>query len=336
MPMALIPETQLHARGEPDKRFRLLEVVRVRMRERRYSPRTEKAYIYWLRRYIRYHGRRHPRDLGAEQVRSFLSHLAMTERVSASTQNQALAALSFLYGRVLGMPFDRIDGIAPAHSTRRVAVVLSQREVRALVAALPERLRVCALLMYGAGLRLTECLALRIRDVDFDRQEIVVRLGKGGKDRRTPLPERAVALLRAHMRWVRGVWRRDWGAKVEVAGVPDSLRRKYPRAGFDWPWQYVFPATRTFDGADGRRLRHHMHASLLQRQVALAARRVGFAKRVTCHTLRHSFATHLLESGADIRTVQELLGHTDLRTTMRYTHVLNRGGLSVRSPADAL
>jgi integron integrase len=269
-------------------------------------------------------------------VRAFLSHLAVTERVSASTQNQALAALSFLYGPVLGAPFGRIDGVVPAHTRRRVALVLSKQEVRRLVGAIPERLRVCALLMYGAGLRLTECLALRIKDVDFDRHEIVVRDGKGGKDRRTPLPERAVALLRAQLRWVRGVWRRDWGAKVEVTGIADSLRRKYPRAGFDWPWQYVFPATRTFEAADGRRMRHHMHASLVQRQVALAARRVGFAKRVTCHTLRHSFATHLLESGADIRTVQELLGHTDLRTTMRYTHVLNRGGLGVRSPADAL
>lgn len=334
--MPLIPEAHLGARAEPERRYRLLEMVRRRMWERRFSVRTERAYMLWIRRYIRFHGRRHPRDLGADAARAFLSDLAVKRRVSASTQNQALAALVFLYGPVLGQPLGRVDGIAAAHTRRRVPVVLSAREVRALLGALTDPERLCAQLLYGSGLRLSECLGLRIKDVDFDRFEIVVREGKGGKDRRVPLPERAVPALRAQVRWARGVWDRDRRAAVEPTGIAESLRRKYPRAGQDWPWQYVFPATRMFVDGSGRRLRHHLHPSLVQRAVAQAARRVGFSKRVTCHSLRHSFATHLLESGADIRTVQELLGHTDVKTTMRYTHVLNRGGLGVRSPMDRL
>ena len=303
--------------------------------ERRFSPRTAKVYVYWIRRFIRFHGRRHPRDLGVEDVKSFLSELAVRERVAQSTQAQAMAALAFLYDAALAQPLGRIEGYTPGRQPRRVPVVLSKQEVRRLIAELEEPIQLCAQLMYGSGLRVIECVSLRVKDVDFDRFEIVVRSGKGGKDRRVPLPDRAVPGLRAAIKRTRQLFARDFGARVGTTGVTESLLRKYPGVNSDWRWQYVFPASRTFERS-GQRWRHHLHASVVQRSVALAGRRAGISKRVTCHSLRHSFATHLLESGSDIRTVQELLGHTDVRTTMIYTHVLNRGGLGVRSPADAL
>jgi len=310
--------------------------VRGRMRELRYSRRTETAYLGWIRRYVLFSDRRHPRDLAEADVRRYLSHLATERGVSASTQNQALAALTFLYDVVLRRKLERIEGIAPAHRSRRVPVVLSQREVLTLLRHLRPPHRLCAALMYGSGLRVAECMALRVKDVDLDRREIVVREGKGGKDRRTPLAERCAAPLRRWLAAQQRIHRLDERGAVAMTGLGEALERKYPGAAREWRWRYVFPATRTFRDSTGQRRRHHLHESVLQRAIRDAAVAGGLGKRVTSHALRHSFATHLLESGADIRTVQELLGHTDVRTTMIYTHVLNRGGLGVRSPADLL
>jgi integron integrase len=331
-----VPPDHLGFDEQPERRFRLLESVRRQMRVRRYSPRTERSYVQWIRRYVIHHDRTHPRELGAEAVRAYLSHLASVERVAASTQNQALAALLFLYDVVLQQPLERIEGIQPARRSRHVPVVLSQHEVRALLDQLHSPHALCVALMYGSGLRVSECVSLRVKDIDVDRREIVVRDGKGGKDRRTPLAESCLGPLQ---KWMVVQGRRavaDQRARVHTTGLPTALERKYPGASLEWGWQYVFAAARTVRAPDGRMRRHHLHESVLQRAVKDAARSAGLAKRVTCHSLRHSFATHLLESGADIRAVQELLGHTDVRTTMIYTHVLNRGALGVRSPADAL
>ena len=331
-----IPVSHLVPPGDPARRFRLLESVRFQLHARRYSARTEEAYVAWIRRYVVHHGRRHPRDLDAVSVRAFLSHLAVVEHVAASTQNQARAALLFLYDMVLKVPLERLEDIAPARLSRYVPVVLSQREVRALLDRLRQPVRLCAALMYGGGLRVLECLALRVKDIDLDRREIVVRAGKGGKDRRTPLAESAV---RDVERWLAGQAPRyaaDRRGLVFTDGLSEALRRKYPNASGEWRWQYVFPATRSYRDADGVRRRHHLHESVVQRALKVAAGDAGLVKRVTCHSLRHSFATHLLEGGADIRTVQELLGHSDVRTTMIYTHVLNRGGLGVITPGDRL
>lgn len=306
------------------------------MRERRYSSRTIDAYLFWIRRYILFHDRRHPRDLGEPEVSRYLSHLATDVGVAASTQNQALAALTFLYDAVLRQPLSRMDGITPARRPRRLPVVLSQREVRELIAHLPSRLRLCAMLMYGSGLRVSECMSLRVKDVDLDRREVIVRGGKGDKDRRTPLAERCVAPVRRWLGQQRSLHLADRRDAVGMTGLGDALERKYPGAAREWVWRYLFPASRTFRDAGGVRRRHHLHESLLQRAIKDAAHAAGIDKRVTSHTLRHSFATHLLESGSDIRTVQELLGHTDVRTTMIYTHVLNKGGLGVTSPVDRL
>lgn len=313
-----------------------MEVVRRRLRERRYSVRTETAYVFWIRRFIVANGRRHPSELGEPEVARFLSSLALRDQVAASTQNQALAALVFLYAHVVRRPLARVDGIVPAHRPRRVPVVLSQREIRGILRQLEHPYRLCAELMYGSGLRVSECVRLRVKDVDLDRRELVVREGKGGKDRRTPLARSAVRPLAAQIESERRRFADDARAGVGTTELTEALLRKFAGADRDWRWQYVFAASRTFRGADGRRWRHHLHETALQRAMRGAVSAAGIGKRATCHSLRHSFATHLLEAGADIRTVQELLGHTDLQTTMQYTHVLNRGGLGVRSPADAL
>jgi integron integrase len=313
-----------------------MEIVRRRLRERRYSARTEEAYVHWIRRFILENGRRHPSDLDEADVARFLSTLALRDQVAASTQNQALAALLFLYAHVVGRPLARVEGVVPAVRPRRLPVVLSQREVRGILRELEDPYRLCVELMYGSGLRVTECVRLRVKDVDLDRRELVVREGKGGKDRRVPLAETSVQPLAERIDREQRRFHADARAGVGTTGLSESLLRKIPGADRDWRWQYVFAASRTFPSADGRRWRHHLHETVLQRALREAVRAAGIAKRATCHSLRHSFATHLLESGADIRTVQELLGHADLRTTMIYTHVLNRGGLGVRSPADAL
>ncbi|MGH7634910.1 MAG: integron integrase, partial [Gemmatimonadaceae bacterium] len=322
--------------AEPEHRVRLLEIVRRRLRERRYSPRTEEAYVHWIKRYIVFNDRRHPRDLAEEEVRGFLSSLAADDHVAASTQNQALAALTFLYGEVLDRPLTRIEGATPAKRSRHVPVVLSENEVRAILRHLSEAPRLCAMVMYGGGLRLMECMSLRVKDVDIDRRMLVLRDGKGRKDRRAPLADACLPTLARVLAERAAEATLDRRARIHTTGISEAMIRKYPNVELDWRWQYVFAARRSFVDAGGIRRRHHLHESVVQRAFRDAVSAAGIAKRATCHSLRHSFATHILEAGADIRTVQELLGHRDIRTTMIYTHVLNRGGLGVQSPADRL
>jgi len=331
-----IPLAHLTGPPDPERRLRLMEIVRRRLRERRYSPRTEEAYVYWIRRYIVHHGRRHPRELAEPEVAAFLSTLAVNERVAASTQNQALSALLFLYDAVLARPLARIDDIAPAKRSRHVPVVLSESEVRRLLAQLDEPFRLATMLMYGGGLRLLECMQLRVKDVDCERHELTVRDGKGDKDRRVPLAEACVAPMTTLLNARRRQFESDRRRKVRTTGLSPSLARKYPNAELEWRWQYVFAARRTLVDRAGAIRRHHLHETALQRAFRDAVVAAKLTKRATCHSLRHTFATHLLEQGADIRTVQELLGHSDIRTTMIYTHVLNRGGLGVKSPIDRL
>ena len=335
-PNPLIPSQHLLGPPDPERRLRLMEIVRRTLRERRYSARTEEAYVHWIRRFILANGRRHPSDLGPDEVRAFLSDLAVREGVSASTQNQAMAALSFLYARVVRRPLVPMDGIAPARRSRHLPVVLSQPEVRAIMARLGDPQRLCVALMYGSGLRVLECVSLRVKDVDLDRREIVIRGGKGDKDRRTPLAQSCVLPLRQLLASAAPRMAADRRDRIGTTGLSDAMLRKFPDADLDWRWQYLFAASRAFVAHDGRRQRHHLHETVVQRAFRAAVSGSGIAKRATCHSLRHSFATHLLESGTDIRTVQELMGHTDLRTTMIYTHVSNRGGLGVRSPGDDL
>lgn len=336
MPRPLIPESHLGALAQPERKYRLMEQVRRAMRERRYSPRTEEAYAAWIRRYIIFSGRRHPADLDEADVRRFLSDLAVSQRVSASTQNQAFAALAFLYRAVLQRPLTPALDIVPAQRPRRLPVVLSPLEVRSVLERLRDPERVVVSLLYGSGLRILECVSLRVKDVDFDRREITIRGGKGGKDRRTPLAESVVPDLKRILRGSHETWRLGRRRDIRTTGIEGALIRKFPGAETEWPWFYVFPATRTFLDPSRVARRHHLHETQVQRAVKQASAEAGLGKRVTCHSFRHSFATHLLESGSDIRTIQELLGHSDVRTTMVYTHVLNRGGLGVRSPADSL
>jgi len=335
-PLPLVSASQLSGSGEPERRFRFMEVVRRVLRERRYSARTEEAYVYWIRRFIVENGRRHPADLSEADVARFLSMLALKEQVAASTQNQALAALRFVYAHVLRRPLAEVSDIAPAHRPRHVPVVLSREELRAILRRLRPPHDLCVGLMYGGGLRLSECLRLRIKDADLERREIIVRAGKGDKDRRTPLAERCVRPLQEWIERQRTRFARDRHSGIAPTGLTDALRRKYPAVDQDWRWQFVFAARRTVLAPDGRRLRHHLDPSVLQRAFVAAVRESGISKRATCHTLRHSFATHLLESVADIRTLQELFFFNDTATTEIYTHVLNRGGLGVRSPLEDL
>ena len=316
----------------------LLGRLRAAVRLRHYSPRTEQAYVAWVKRYVVFHGRRHPETMGEPEVQAFLTYLAERGRVSASTQNQATAALLFLYEAVLRRPLRvAADGVVHAKEAQRLPVVLTRAEVGAVVRELRGVPRLVALLLYGSGLRLHECLRLRVKDIDFERGEIRVRQGKGGGDRVTTLAVAVRAALEEHLARWRARHARDTALGGGRVALPGAFERKAPGTAAEWAWQWVFPAARTHpDAASGERRRHHVHPSAIQRAVREAVQRAGIAKRATCHTLRHSFATHLLESGYDIRTVQELLGHHDVRTTMVYTHVLNRGGLGVRSPADML
>jgi len=330
-----IPLPHLTAPPDAERRFRFMEIVRRSLRERRYRRRTEAAYVYWIRRFIVFHGRRHPRELGEVDVQRFLVALTVEQELSGSTQNQALAALVFLYDHVLKRPLRPI-AIPAARPSRHVPVVLSEREVRMVLEALAEPYRLCAMLMYGSGLRLLECLSLRVKDLDLDRREIIVWGGKGDKDRRTPLAETCMAPIERQFERERRRFDGDTRRDIRVSGISPALLRKYPGADRQWRWRYLFGARRTFVGDDGVRRRHHLHESMMQRSLQRAVAKADIAKRATCHTFRHSFATHLLEHGSDIRTVQELLGHSDVRTTMIYTHVLNRGGLGVRSPIDRL
>ena len=316
---------------------RLLDRVRAALRTRHCSPRTEKAYAGWIRRFILFHGKRHPAEMGAEEITRFLSALAIERNVAASTQNQALSALLFLYKEVLEQELPWLGEIVRAKTPVRIPVVLTRDEVQAVIAALDGPVRLAALLLYGAGLRLLEAAQLRVKDVDFARHQITVRAGKGAKDRVTMLPAAVARDLAKHLETVRDLHAADLRAGAGWVELPWALGRKYPNAGREWIWQWVFPATRTYlHRESGQRRRHHLHESVLQRAVREAVRSKGIPKRATCHTFRHSFATHLLEDGADIRTVQELLGHRDVSTTMIYTHVLNRGPAGVLSPADRL
>jgi integron integrase len=316
---------------------RLLDRVREAIRTRQYSRRTEKAYVRWIKRYIFFHDKRHPAEMGASEATAFLTSLAVDQNVSASTQNQALSALLFLYREVVDVELPWLDDVVRARRPQHLPVVLTREEVRAVLQRLDGVARLMAVLLYAAGLRLLECCHLRVQDLDFATNQIGIRDGKGHKDRVTMLPASAKAALAAHLAHAREQHQTDLARGAGWVELPNALMRKYPNAGRDWGWQWVFPATRFYtDRVTGQRRRHHLHESVLQRAVKDAVRRAGIAKPATCHTFRHSFASHLLEDSHDIRTVQELLGHADVSTTMIYTHVLNRGPAGVRSPADAM
>ena len=313
----------------------LLEVAREQMRVRHLSYQTEKTYLQWMRRFVAFHGRRHPRELGAAEVQAYLTHLAVKRGVAPSTQNQALQALLFLYKRVLNIELPWLDEVVRAGQAKHVPVVLSRAEVTAVLEHLAGHYWLIASLLYGSGLGLAECLRLRVKDLDLDRKELIVRDGKGGKDRITVIPLTLVADLRGHIAKLNAWFHRE--RKLEHPGVslPTALARKYPAAATSWAWQYLFPSSGICGDRYGSgRVRHHVHPKSVQRAVQRAVRLARVAKPASCHTFRHSFATHLLESGYDIRTVQELLGHSDVKTTMIYTHVLNRGGRGVLSPLD--
>jgi integron integrase len=314
----------------------ILDEVRRVVRTLHYSARTERAYVYWARRFALHYARQ-PADMGADEIRSFLAHLAVNERVSASTQNQAACALAFLYRRVLRRDLEGLQDIERAKAPRRLPVVLTRAEVRALLEHLGGAPRLVCCLLYGAGLRLGECLSLRVRDVDFERNELMVRGGKGAKDRVTPLPAAARAELVAHLERVRRVHAQDLTRGRGRAPLPGAVAGRNPAAAAEWMWQYVFPASSSYvDPRTKLEHRHHLHETVVQKAVAHAVRLARLTKPATPHSLRHSFATHLLEAGTDIRTIQELLGHADVSTTMIYTHVLSPGRRTLRSPADLL
>jgi len=317
--------------------MRLLDRVRTAIRLRHYSPKTEEAYVGWVKRFIVFHEKRHPEEMGAGEIEAFLSALAVQRHVSASTQNQALAALLFLYKEVLGKQLEWIEHAVRAKRPERLPVVLTRQEVQAILGCLSGVYRIVGSLLYGSGLRLGEAAKLRVKDVDFNRNEILVRDGKGQKDRVTMLPETVKQPLLSHLEGVRALHKHDIAEGAGRVVLPDALVRKYPNADREWSWQFVFPASSRYrDRVVGIDRRHHLHETAVQRAMKAAVRQSGVAKPASCHSLRHSFATHLLENGYDIRTVQELLGHRDVSTTMIYTHVLNKGGRGVRSPADAL
>jgi integron integrase len=316
---------------------KLLTQLRRCLRVRHYSRRTEDVYVAWVKRLVRANGMRHPVELSEGQIGAFLTGLAVEGRVSASTQMQALSALLFFYREVLGRPVGHLEGLVPARKPRRLPVVLTRVEVRRVLEQMGGASRLVAALLYGAGLRLLEGLSLRVKDVDFGLRQVMVRGGKGDRDRVTVLPGAVVPALEAHLATVGEVHARDVQRGAGRVELPGALARKFPAASGEWEWQWVFPAMRRYrDGVSGEWRRHHLDPSVVQRAFRAAVGKAGLSKRATCHSLRHSFATHLLEDGYDIRTVQELLGHRDVSTTMVYTHVLNRGGRGVVSPADRL
>jgi integron integrase len=318
--------------GQPPK---LLELVSITIRARHYSRRTEDSYRRWIRRFILFNGKRHPLEMGERDVTRFLSHLATDRKVSATTQNQALSAILFLYREVLGKDLGWLDGIVRAKRPQKLPVVLTHGEVLEVLSLMRGTPLLMANLLYGSGLRLSECAGLRVKDLDLERGEITVRNGKGSKDRVTLLPVSIKRTLIGHLSRVREQHKNDLRRGRGSVALPEALSRKYPGASREWGWQWVFPATRFYrDAESGEYRRHHLHETVLQRAVKEAVRAAGIPKHATCHTFRHSFATRLLENGYDIRTIQELLGHRDVSTTMIYTHVLNRGGRGVRSPLD--
>ena len=313
----------------------LIEAVHAAFRRLHYSPRTEEAYVHWIRAFLASQPGRHPRELGAPEITTFLNHLAVERRTSASTQNQALCALLFLYRRVLDVPMPDLHGLERAHRPAHLPAVLGRREVAALLEHLVPPFRLIAELLYGSGLRLMEALALRVKDIDLDRRQIIVRRGKGNQDRAALLPAITRDALRAQLELVADRHRAEEIAGRGEVDLPHALRLKLPKAASSLAWQYLFPASRPCsDPATGHPVLHHLHESAMQKAVVTAARAAGIDKRATSHTLRHSFATALLESGTDIRTIQTLLGHKDVRTTMIYTHIVDRGPLGVVSPLD--
>jgi integron integrase len=319
------------------QRPKLLNQVRQAIRARHYSPRTEETYVHWIKRFILFHNKRHPAEMAEKEIARFLSSLASDSHVSASTQNQALNAILFLYREVLRKEIGYVDGVIRAKRSHRLPVVLTRQEVKSILGVLGNSDWLMVMLLYGAGLRLMECLQLRVKDIDFASNEIVVRAGKGDKDRHTMQPAAVKEPLAKHLEAIKRQHQRDLEGGMGRVTLPNALERKYPNAGKEWGWQWAFPATSHYaDRVTGERRRHHLHESVLQKAVKEAVQKAGIAKPATPHTFRHSFATHLLEDGYDIRTVQELLGHRDVSTTMIYTHVLNRGGRGVNSPADRL
>jgi len=320
--------------------LRLLDAVRTALESRHYSRRTVVAYVGWIRRFVHFTGARRWAQLEvmtAADVSGFLTYLAEDEHVSSSTQNQAMAAISFLYEKVLEVELEELGRFVQAKNPKRLPVVLNVDEVVSLLDQLEGVPKLMAGLLYGSGLRLMECCRLRVKDIDVDRLEIIIRRGKGAKDRRVPLPRKMADGISRQLEWIREQYDADVAQGAGWVELPDALSKRSESAGQSWPWQWVFPATRHYqDPLTGQRRRHHLHETVLQKAVTQAAAVCGISKRVTCHVLRHSFATHLLESGYDLRTIQELLGHSSVATTMIYTHVLNRGGLGVRSPMDML
>jgi integron integrase len=314
---------------------RLMDQVRETLRVHHYSIRTEQSYLHWIKRYILFHDKRHPRDMGKQEIATFLTHLAVKQNVSASTQNQALSAILFLYKKVLNIEPDWIEGVVRAKRPRRLPVVLKRDVVMKLLNQMRGSRKLLAFIIYGSGLRLMEAVRLRVKDVDFAYGQLVIRAGKGDKDRVTVLPESLHEPLKEQLKLARRYYELDRQEASPGVEMPHALERKYPNAGKEWPWYWVFPAkNRSIDPRTGVVRRHHIYEKTLQRYIKQAARNMGLPAPVTVHTLRHCFATHLLENGYDIRTVQELLGHKDLNTTMIYTHVLQKGGLGARSPLD--
>lgn len=314
---------------------KLLDQVRDLMKLKNYSPNTIRIYTEWMRRYILFHNKQHPVELGADHVRSFLNYIVQSMNLSASAQNQALNAIVFLYKHVLQVDLGPIGETLRAKRTKRLPTVLTRNEVRSVLDAIEGKPKLVASLLYGAGLRLNDGIMLRVMDLDFEKKEITVRHGKGDKDRRSMIPDALIPQLQKHLQQVRQLHKKDLAEGYGRAPLPNALVRKYPNADREWGWQWVFPAsTRYQDPTDSIWRRHHLHKSSIQKAVRQATRITDIPKKVGCHTFRHSFATHLLEDGYDIRTVQELLGHKDVKTTMIYTHVLNKGGLGVKSPLD--
>jgi integron integrase len=313
----------------------LFEVAREKMRTRHLAYRTEQAYLHWIRRYVKFHARRHPRGMGSKEVETFLTHLAVTAKVSASTQNQALQALLFLYRQVLDIELPWLENVTRASQPKRLPVVLGVAEVRAVLAQLDGTSWLIASLLYGSGLRLMEAHRLRVKDLAIERGEVIVRDAKGGRDRVTVLPASLVIVLREHLSKLFDRFERE--RKLDEPGVslPEALASKYPNAATEWGWQWAFPAkSLSRDPYTGRPTRHHRHEKILQREVRTAFHKARILQPASCHTFRHCFATHLLQAGSDIRTVQELLGHADVRTTMMYTHVMGKGAMGVKSPLD--
>ena len=317
--------------------MKLLDQVRDVIRKKHYSIRTEQAYVDWAKRYILFHKKHHPKDMGEKEIAQFISHLATDRRVASSTQNQALNAIVFLYKRVLNIELGDFGHMERAKKPEKLPTVMARTEVNKVLSSMSGINQLMAKLLYGCGLRLMECVRLRVKDIDFEQNHIIVRDGKGMKDRSTMLPEQLKPLLQEHLEGVRIIHKQDLNNRLGEAYLPFAQERKYPKAAKEWGWQYVFPSVKiSKDPRSGKMRRHHVSESALQRAVQKAARKAELTKHVSPHTFRHSFATHLLEGGYDIRTVQELLGHKDVSTTMIYTHVINKGGMGVQSPLDTL